>query len=129
MCDKPAGSKFNAILQQKCPKCRRGKVFTHRFYNLLHYSDMHKNCPVCGHQFEIEPGYFYSAMYISYMITSALCIITGGLVYYILNDPDTWIYISCILAVLLSVSPLSLRYSRMLTMHLITYVKFDEKWK
>lgn len=129
MCDKPAGSKLKAIMQQKCPRCRRGKVFTHRFYQLRHFSDMHPDCPVCGHHFEIEPGYFYSAMYISYMITSALCILTGGAVYFLLQDPDTYIYILCILATLLTVSPLSLRYSRMLTMHLITYVKFDDKWK
>ena len=84
MCDKPAGSKLNGLLKQKCPKCRRGKVFTHPFYNLAHYSDMPKNCVVCGHQFEIEPGYFYSAMYIGYMMTSAMCIIMGAIVYFLL---------------------------------------------
>lgn len=129
MCDKPAGSKLNGLLQQKCPKCRRGKVFTHPFYNLAHYSDMPKNCVVCGHQFEIEPGYFYSAMYIGYMMTSAMCIIMGALVYFLLNDPDTWVYITSIISTLVLVSPLTLRYSRMVAMYFITNVKFDEKWK
>ncbi|MBI3234654.1 MAG: DUF983 domain-containing protein [Bacteroidetes bacterium] len=129
MCNEPAGSKLKGLLQQKCPKCRRGKVFTHRFYELAHYSDMLKNCSVCGHQFEIEPGYFYSAMYIGYMMTSAMCIIMGALIYFLLHDPDTWVYITGILVVLIGASPLTLRYSRMITMYFITNVEFDPKWK
>lgn len=29
---------------------------------------MHRTCPVCGHQFEREPGFFQGAMYVSWVI-------------------------------------------------------------
>jgi uncharacterized protein (DUF983 family) len=129
MSNKPAGSKLSAILQQKCPQCRRGKAFTHPFYNLAHLTDMPKYCEVCGHEFEVEPGYFYSAMYISYMMTCGMGIALGLAVYYIFDDPELWVYWSIIISAFVIISPLSLRLSRMLTMHLITPIKFDEKWK
>ncbi|NJN34871.1 MAG: DUF983 domain-containing protein [Saprospiraceae bacterium] len=33
---------------------------------------MHKNCPHCGQKFELETGFFYGAMFISYIVTAFL---------------------------------------------------------
>ncbi len=129
MCDKPAGSKWRAILQHKCPQCRRGKVFTNSVFNPFKFSKMHKNCPVCELQFELEPGYMYSAMYLSYMITSGACIMLGLAVYKFLHDPELWVYWSILITTLVLFSPISLRISRMLAIHLITPIRFDEKWR
>lgn len=30
---------------------------------------MHTECPVCGQKFEPEPGFYYGAMFISYIFT------------------------------------------------------------
>ena len=47
----PSGSRFWAILRQRCPRCRAGRVFR----GLV---DMNPSCPVCGLPFEREQGYF-----------------------------------------------------------------------
>jgi len=54
-----------AIARQLCPRCREGRVFRALMA-------MNAICPVCGHRFEREPGYFLGAMYVSYGIAVAL---------------------------------------------------------
>jgi len=49
------------MLRQRCPVCFQGAMFRGRFA-------MHPTCPVCGHRFEREPGFFQGAMYVSYGI-------------------------------------------------------------
>ena len=48
-----------AILGQRCPRCREGRLFK----SALRMNDP---CTVCGQVFEREPGYFLGAMYFSY---------------------------------------------------------------
>ena len=57
-----------SILQQRCPRCRRGKVF--RYSVFRGFPKMHERCPVCDLKFEREPGYFLGAMYISSAIVT-----------------------------------------------------------
>lgn len=52
------------ILQQRCPRCRLGKIFIGSAF--LGFPKMHERCPVCRLRFEREAGYFLGAMYISY---------------------------------------------------------------
>jgi len=51
------------ILQQRCPRCRKGKIFRR---SLFLFPGMHERCSQCDLQFEREPGYFLGAMYIGY---------------------------------------------------------------
>jgi uncharacterized protein (DUF983 family) len=55
-------SMSTAMLRQRCPRCRRGKVFR----GLL---TMNEDCQECGLHFEREPGYFLGAMYVSYALS------------------------------------------------------------
>jgi len=57
-------SALNAMLRQRCPRCRTGRIF--RKSILIGFAQMNSSCPVCGLRFEREPGYFLGAMYISY---------------------------------------------------------------
>lgn len=52
-------ARFLAVLRQRCPVCCQGDMFRGRFA-------MNATCPVCGHRFEREPGFFQGAMYVSY---------------------------------------------------------------
>ncbi|MCI0460319.1 MAG: DUF983 domain-containing protein [Gemmataceae bacterium] len=56
------GSRFWAILSQRCPRCLQGRVFRGAV-------EMNPSCPVCGLPFEREEGYFLGAMYISYALS------------------------------------------------------------
>src|SRR5437763_2972656 len=55
------------LLRQRCPRCRRGPMFRGLF-------TMNDPCPVCGLVFQREEGYFLGAMYVSYVLASALLI-------------------------------------------------------
>jgi len=73
------------------------------------------NCPNCKMIFEIEPGYFYAAMYVSY----AMSILEGGffclLTYLTTNNAESpWLYTAVIIIGLLIISPINFRYSRVL---------------
>jgi len=56
-----------AIIRQRCPRCRTGKMFRGVF-------TMNDPCPVCGMIFQREEGYFLSAMYVSYFLGAALLV-------------------------------------------------------
>jgi uncharacterized protein (DUF983 family) len=55
------GRRFTAILRQRCPVCLQGPMFSYLFTTRT-------TCPVCGHKFEREPGFFQGAMYVSYTL-------------------------------------------------------------
>src|SRR5437763_4892044 len=53
------------LLRQRCPRCRRGRMFRGSFA-------MNEPCPVCGMLFQREEGYFLGAMYVSYGLSVVL---------------------------------------------------------
>lgn len=115
-------AKPNALISMllgKCPRCRKGKVFTHRVYHIFHYSEVKDHCPVCGVKLEPEPGFFWGAMYFSYALNVAVSIVTGFLLFFVFNDPDLWVYISVIVPAILILTPPMVRFSRLLMMYLI----------
>ena len=57
-------STLGSILQQRCPRCRTGRIFRYSIYR--GFPKMYERCSVCELKFEREPGYFLGAMYISY---------------------------------------------------------------
>ena len=61
--------KLYSIFFNKCPRCNKGKFWksNNPYYNLfLNGVENHSHCLNCDLKFEIEPGFFYGAMYISY---------------------------------------------------------------
>ena len=61
--------KLYSIFFNKCPRCNKGKFWksNNPYYNLfLNGGENHSHCLNCYLKFEIEPGFFYGAMYISY---------------------------------------------------------------
>jgi uncharacterized protein (DUF983 family) len=56
-----------AIARQVCPRCRQGQIFREPLRRGI--LAMHERCPVCGLEFEREPGYFLGAMYVSYLLS------------------------------------------------------------
>lgn len=113
-------SRFEAILYAKCPKCRRGKVFSGTLYG-FDLQKTNETCSHCGMRFEIEPGYFYGAMYVSYALVVGEMLNIGLLTYLITgNDKSPWLYISSILISILLLTPINYRYSKILLLHLLT---------
>jgi len=88
--------------------------------------DMNTHCDVCGLQYEIEPGFFWGAMYVSYAISCAILIILGGAVLILGNNPDFWVYIGIIIPAFIAASPFSYRYSRVMMIYWFSPVKFNK---
>lgn len=61
-----------SILQCKCPSCLKGKMFCSQGNPILFkIPKMSKYCAQCEHKFEMEPGFFFGAMYVSYALAVA----------------------------------------------------------
>ncbi len=113
----PPTSKINAIIHAKCPKCRRGPIFSGSMYGLS-FQKTNEFCSHCGMRFEVEPGYFYAAMYVSYAFVVGQMLTIGMLTYYITgNDKSPWLYITTILISILLLTPINYRYSRVILLH------------
>lgn len=56
---------FSRGLRQRCPVCGRGKIFKGFFKTYEH-------CPVCGFEFEREPGYYTGAVAINLVVSELL---------------------------------------------------------
>jgi|SRR5581483_8901578 len=99
-----------AILRQRCPRCRDGRVFNER-------GRMHPACPVCQLKFEREQGYFLGAMYISYGLACAV-LISATLIAHVLLPEADLMWISLAVSILfVPLAPTVFRYSRVLWLH------------
>jgi uncharacterized protein (DUF983 family) len=76
-------NKIAAIVAMKCPKCREGNMFyapiTQGIYK------MNKECPVCKQPFELEPGFYWGAMYVGYGLSGGYMLSTVGAMLILLN--------------------------------------------
>lgn len=112
--------KLRAIICAKCPRCRRGNIFRGAAYHFGANATF-THCPHCRLQFEVEPGYFYGAMYISYAFNIVESVAAALLTYIITgNTRSPWLYVSAILSVCIVLSPVNFRYSRVLLLHLLS---------
>jgi uncharacterized protein (DUF983 family) len=65
---------LKSIWNEKCPRCRKGDIFEKPF-KITDPLAMPKNCAICGQATEPEPGFYFGAMFISYIIGGWLLLI------------------------------------------------------
>ena len=112
------------MLQGRCPRCRKGIMFPKRLISAKAL-EMNETCDNCNLRYEVQPGFFYGAMYINYAFVVAIFAIQTTLLY-LLDAMDTiWLYllspITCVLML-----PIIYRTGRILFLHLFGGVSFDE---
>ncbi len=113
-------SKASAMLHAKCPRCRKGDMFSTSMYG-FQLQKMNKSCPYCGFVFEQEPGYFYVAMFASYALNVAEMVAAVVAIYVLTgNSNSPWLYISIILGISFILSPFNFRYSRVMLLYWLT---------
>jgi uncharacterized protein (DUF983 family) len=117
-------SKFSAFLAQTCPHCHAGPVFKHPTFSLK-FMQMYDKCTVCGQKYEIEPGFFWGSMYISYFMTVIIGFAVGFTDFQLVPNPPVLQVIGLICIALLILSPVSFRYSRMIMLYSFASIKFD----
>lgn len=68
------GSKLYSIFGFKCPKCHEANLFPTSTFSFSRSFEMKKQCEVCGQDFEPEPGFYYGAMFVSYIFMGFFCL-------------------------------------------------------
>ena len=110
--------KLFSVLKNRCPKCHQGPVFKgDNPYNLKRFDKMYEACPCCGETYMKEPGFFYGAMIVSYMLNGALFIFTF-LGFYLPFDLEAIPFIITLSSVIVVLSPLTFRLSRLVWLNL-----------
>ena len=113
----PKTPQIKAMLHAKCPRCRRGDLFKTSMYGFKSQK-MFDDCPKCGLRFEVEPGYFYAAMYVGYTLNVGLAISIGTITYWVTNElVSPWPYIFSILFFAFLLAPVNFRYSRVILLY------------
>ena len=121
------GSKLNSILTGSCPRCQNESMYLDK--NPLHFSKilkMNENCSHCGLKYQIEPSFFYGAMYVSYGLNVGLSIAVFVISFLFLSLTLKTTFIA-ILVLNIVLFPFVLRWSRNIYINL--FVSFDEKYK
>ncbi len=121
--------KLKAMLGAKCPQCRTGKMFIGGVYGFKRQRT-NQVCPYCGLEFEIEPGYFYAAMYVSYAMSVLEVILIGTIAYVISESESPWFYSIILFVAILLLAPINYRYSRLILLFYLTpKIKYDARYE
>ena len=116
-------SRISSIFKMTCPRCRQSKLFETPM-QVSKPLAMNKQCAVCGQKFEPEPGFYFGAMFISYIFLAFFSLgLTGLLVFYFHLSVDLSFLI--LLTTLAIMFIWNLRFSRSIWIHLV--VKYDPK--
>lgn len=125
----PKRTKLDAILHAKCPRCHEGDIFVHKAFHLSKFTETYEQCPHCGLHYEVEPGFFIGAMYVSYAMSVALFVTIVVALYNFFGDPSIPVYLTCIIGITFLLLPGIFRYSRVIYLHAFGGVKYDPKYE
>ncbi len=113
---------LSSLFKYRCPRCRQGELFTKPF-RMNNPLSMPKRCTQCELQFTPEPGYYWGAMFVSYILSAFPLM---GIVLFCmfgLNYPiGTSLLIGILIAALFYFK--LMRFSRSLWIHLM--IGYDE---
>jgi len=117
------GSKIYSILRGKCPRCHEGNFFKHAFtMNIFKVNKIEKKCSKCDLKYMIEPAFYFGALYVSYGITVAICIVTF-IISKIIFDLALLSSFIAVFIVLILFIPVNLRLSRILWINMFINYK------
>ena len=119
------GSKLYSILTGTWPKCQQESMYLDKNrFKLNKLLKMNEHCSHCGLRYEIEPSFFYGAMYVSYALNVAIGIAAFIVSFVILNSNLKEAFIA-IIASMIILFPMVLRWSR--NIYINIFVSFDKK--
>ncbi len=123
-----------SIITMKCPRCRRGKMFTdqnaYKSLKLSRIFDMPERCPVCNQRYDLEPGFWYGTGYVSYALAVAVSVATfiAWWIFIGVSTDDNrvlyWLLVNAVILVLLQ--PWLMRLSRVIYMRF--FVTYDPEY-
>ena len=118
------GSKLNSILTGSCPRCQNESMYVEKNpYKISKLYQMHDTCSHCGLQYNIEPSFFYGAMYVSYGLTVAIGVAAFIIAKVFLGLSLVEAFIAIIIALVL-LTPITARLSR--NIYINIFVHYDK---
>lgn len=116
-----------SFLKARCPHCRQGAVYTNSPFHPIKFDKMHKHCPSCGFRYEMEPGFFMGAMYVSYAISMAIMMTCGIFIATFFTNPSLPFYVGSVIVFSILMMPFSFRISRLAWLYLFVHYEPDTK--
>lgn len=105
-------SKLYSIAMCRCPNCHEGKMFKPRTaFRWWDFGIMHEQCDKCNQSFIPEPGFYFGAAYLSYIMGVGLSGLTWILLWRLKMD-DTKTLLIAIFSVLVLFAPYNFKLSR-----------------
>ena len=121
------GSKLNSILTGSCPKCQEESMYVVKNpYRLSTLYKMNKTCGHCHTRYEIEPSFFYGAMYVSYAVSIAFGVAFFVIAYYFLQTSAKTAMVILIVGII-ALMPVIARLSR--NIYINMFIHYDKNWK
>lgn len=120
-----------SLLKCKCPRCRRGDMFKSKKPYAANFMKMNETCPVCGQPMDLEPGFYYGTIMISYALAVLFCVIsllgTWLIIGFSLQDNRFFWWIGINAVVLIALQPPLMRISR--SFWLGYFVRYSPRWR
>ena len=121
-----------SILTFKCPRCRKGDMFSDKNpWKLKRTLAMPDKCPECGQPFLLEVGFWYGTGYVSYALSFAISV-ASFIAWWVIIGISTednrffwWMGLNALMLILLQ--PWIMRLSRVV--YLYFFVSYDGKYK
>lgn len=67
-------SLLSSLFGLRCPRCRRGDLFPTSSFSFAKPFEQYEHCPACAQNYFPEPGFYYGAMFISYIGSGFFCL-------------------------------------------------------
>jgi len=125
-------NKLYSIIYNCCPRCKSDKFWpkNNPYENILvrNGGDI-GYCKNCNLKYEIEPGFWYGAMYVSYGLSIFVAILTWLVMYILIKEIDIFIQISIISFLIIILFLVIYFLSRLIWINLfVSYNKNSLKW-
>ncbi len=120
------GQKLYSVTQFKCPKCHEGDLYPTKLFSFSKTFVMHDRCPACNQPYIIEPGFYWGAMYIAYMLSSGI-ILGGFAVFFFIFNLSILQSFFTVLVIVFLLYGFIFRMARSIWINL--YVHYDPKRK
>ena len=121
------GSKLNSILTGTCPRCQKESMYEDK--NVFHFNKllkMNEKCSHCGLKYQIEPSFFYGAMYVSYGLNVIIGIVAFIASFVFFKSTITQ-SLFAIFAALIVLFPFVMRLSR--NIYINMFVSYDKRYE
>ena len=118
------GTKLYSIFKMRCPKCHETPLFENKsIYKFDKFFAMPKTCSKCGQRFELEPAFYYGAMYVSYGVSVAWLVSVFVAMYVLYPSFHVNEYLTIAIGSLIALSPYIFKLCRVIYINF--FVSYD----